>query len=118
MASAESELDAATRQLETTFGDEGPSDNGPRVLLTTGGKILPLRKQDIPLFTEFFLVLAGLVLLIACANVANMMLARGADRNKEVAIRLSVGASRLRIPLLLLPDRLKTCSVFVGARHQ
>jgi len=104
MASAESELDAATRQLETTFGDEGPSDNGPRVLLTTGGKILPLRKQDIPLFTEFFLVLAGLVLLIACANVANMMLARGADRNKEVAIRLSLGASQLRIIRQLLTE--------------
>jgi len=104
MAQAESELDVVTRQMEKAFGDESRLDSEPRVLLVTGGKILPLRKQDIPLFTEFFLVLAGLVLLIACANVANMMLARAADRQKEVAIRLSLGASRFRIIRQLLTE--------------
>jgi predicted permease len=104
MAQAESQLDATARQLEKAYGDEEPADKGPRVLLVTGGKLLPLRKQDIPLFTDFFLVLAGLVLLIACANVANMMLARAADRRKEIAIRLSLGASRFRIVRQLLTE--------------
>lgn len=96
--SAEAALDTVTRQLDQQ--EEPPAtraDKGPRVTLLPAGKMIPLPRDLKPVVVGFCVVLMGLVMIITCMNLANMLLARGANRRKELGIRLAVGASRFRL---------------------
>ena len=101
LASAQAQMDTLARQMEQQYHIEmGPHGEDPGY----GIWLVPLRGELVgDLRESLFLMLgaAGLILLIACANVANLMLAHGVSRDREFAIRISLGANRARLLRLL-----------------
>lgn len=99
MASARAQLAA----WDSNQSADGVDERTMSIELVPRRGTVPDPLEAIALFTPLFLAF-GLILMIGCANVANLLLARGMARQKEIGIRLSLGASRPRIVRQLMTE--------------
>ena len=99
-AQAQADVTAIGLRLE----QEHPDNRGKRIELSTPGLFGNAVRGPIIGFAGLLLLIAALVLLLACTNLVNLLLARAADRRREMAVRLSLGAGRLPLVRQLLTE--------------